>query len=71
LPRVSFGQDEKPDEAGNPNGRTGARAFFFTTFDQVGIKNILADPIWMQTGNEQSLALFPVDLAQRIDLPMT
>ena len=49
----------------------GSKAFLFTTFPQITGKNVLTEAVWTQPGSDRPLALFAVDLSQRIDLPMT
>jgi hypothetical protein len=48
---------------------SGSKAFLFTTFEQLAGKNMLTEPIWMQPGNEQSLALFHI-FNNRTNLPL-
>ena len=50
---------------------SGSKAFLFTTFPQIMGRNVLTEAVWTQPGSDRPLALFAVDLSQRIDLPMT
>jgi hypothetical protein len=50
--------DENSDTADPSIGRFFLENFLFTTFDQLTNKNILTEPIWIQPGSNQSLALF-------------
>ena len=42
-------------------GRTEARIFLFTTFDQLKTGNILTEPVWWQVGREEPIALLAGD----------
>ena len=50
---------------------SGSKAFLFTTFRAMAGRNVLTEAVWTQPGSDRPLALFAVDLSQRIDLPMT
>lgn len=52
--RLEYLRDTTERAAGND-----ARVFYFTTFERVTVESVLTEPIWVQGGIKEPVALFP------------